>query len=148
MKEKEITKIKEELTDINNDLGIAMLQPEKEIPIRNLPWWSEELHKAHLLAKYLKIRRKYTWRGKPFHPEILKREIELVDIDVYQGNTNWMMTTQLRKAKKNRQRIRNNGYEIRRQFQERLESELITKGKEGSRKRIKRIRKEESCRRM
>ena len=106
-----------------------MLQPEKEILIRNLPWWSEELHKSHLLVKYWKIQRKYTRRGDPFHPEILKREMKLTEVDIYQGARNQRMTMQLRKAKKNRLRIRNNGYEISKQFLERIESDLITKGK-------------------
>ena len=41
-----------EATELDDHLGITMVEPEKEIPKRYIPWWSEELRKAHLLVKY------------------------------------------------------------------------------------------------
>ena len=46
--------------ELDDHLGISMMEPENEIPKRDLPWWSKELHKAHLLVKYWKAKHFYT----------------------------------------------------------------------------------------
>eukprot|EP00957_Ditylum_brightwellii_P104983 8001808-Ditylum_brightwellii.AAC.1 len=55
IKEKFKDKGKEQLKGINTDCGTTMLAPERTLQIAQSAWWSEEVHRAHLLVKYLKI---------------------------------------------------------------------------------------------
>ena len=83
-RKEEWNKVKQKaVEELDDHLGISMMEPEKEIPKRDLPWWSEELHKAHLLVKYWKAKQFYTIGGKPFHDNLILRENELIDIDIH-----------------------------------------------------------------
>ena len=73
-------------TELDENIGQEIIVPKQEIPKCNQPWWSEELHKSHLLVKYWKTKQLFTRQGEPNHKEVQKREQELVDIDIYQGD--------------------------------------------------------------
>ena len=115
--------------ELDDHLGISMMEPENEIPKRDLPWWSKELHKAHLLVKYWKAKHFYTIRGEPFHENLLARENELLDVNIHQGDHTRPISSQIRKAKKNRRMIRARSYEKRQQFLEKLADDTATKMK-------------------
>eukprot|EP00957_Ditylum_brightwellii_P095601 7282667-Ditylum_brightwellii.AAC.1 len=77
----------QELLHLNNEIGKAMLDPEKKFPIYNQPWWFTNMHSTHLLVKYWK--KKLTFlKGNTGGTKILE-EIENqlgVEVDVFQGD--------------------------------------------------------------
>ena len=121
---------KKEATELDNHLGIVMMDPEKEIPKRDLPWWSEELHKAHLLVKYWKSKQFYIKRGYPFHDNLISRENKLIDITIHQEDHMRLIVSQIRKAKKNRRLIRARSYEKRQEFLKKLADNMMTDDEE------------------
>ena len=110
-----------------------MMEPEKEIPKRNSPWWSKELHKSHLLVKYWKAKQFHTIREEPFQDNLIARENKLIDIDIHQGDHTRPITLQIRKAKKSRQLIRARSYKKRQEFLEKLADNATTKGDDRAR---------------
>eukprot|EP00957_Ditylum_brightwellii_P114632 8741979-Ditylum_brightwellii.AAC.2 len=52
-----------ELEQLDDALSAAMLESEKEIHHQPQPWWSENLHKAHMLAKCWKKRISFAHHG-------------------------------------------------------------------------------------
>ena len=116
------------------------MEPEKEILKRDLLWWSEELHKAHLLVKYWKAKQFYTIQGEPFHDNLISRENELIDIDIHQSDYTRPIASQIRKAKKSHRLIRARSYKKQQDFLEKLANDAATEG--NNRARIIRIIRE------
>eukprot|EP00957_Ditylum_brightwellii_P126700 9657272-Ditylum_brightwellii.AAC.1 len=87
------------LQAIDEAIGNAMLTPEKKIKWFNTPWWSEEIHKAHLIVKYWKLK---LWLLKQQDSDTmyLDKIIQQLgpDYDVFQGNPNRKPSSQLWKA--------------------------------------------------
>eukprot|EP00957_Ditylum_brightwellii_P014874 1121960-Ditylum_brightwellii.AAC.1 len=104
-----------------------MLTPERKIPTYTAPWWSEELHKAHLIVKYWKIATSIKCCQSTDQTPLdqLKTEIS-IEYDVYQGEPKRSISGQLRRAIKRCRKCRNNSSQLRQQFLEKLAGEWVT----------------------
>eukprot|EP00978_Attheya_sp_CCMP212_P031512 scaffold119345_cov38-Attheya_sp.AAC.2 len=63
-----------------------MVGREKEL--KQIPhyWWSEKLHKAHLLVKYWTLKLSIVRNNFDGHEALQDLDIKLVDVDLFQGD--------------------------------------------------------------
>eukprot|EP00957_Ditylum_brightwellii_P007882 596899-Ditylum_brightwellii.AAC.1 len=104
-----------------------MLTPERKIPTYTAPWWSEELHKAHVIVKYWKIAISIKCRQSTDQTPLNQLKTEIgIEYNVYQGKPKQTVNGQLCKAIKHCRKCRNNSFQLHQQFLEKLTGEWVT----------------------
>eukprot|EP00957_Ditylum_brightwellii_P148939 11339255-Ditylum_brightwellii.AAC.1 len=97
----------------DEDLGDAMLTPEMKLKIAHATWWSEEVHNAHLVVKYCKV--KLSQKNNNFNVEHtleqIKEKLEL-EVDIYQGDPERKLIAQLYKTLKHKRKCRTNSFNL------------------------------------
>eukprot|EP00957_Ditylum_brightwellii_P135765 10354345-Ditylum_brightwellii.AAC.1 len=102
-----------ELEDIDSSLNTAMLDPERRVPIPNRAWWSDTIRNAHFLVQYWKTKMSLQHHNQ--HDDTALEDISNKlgpEVDIFQCNPSRSVSAQLRLAKKERKRCRNNSYKL------------------------------------
>jgi hypothetical protein len=127
----------------------SILQSEKSLPSIPTYWWSEKLHVRHRILKFWKLRLSATRTTSNIEETLTKMEIELADEDIFQGDSGRTIHGQIRKAYKLRRATRNDSFNLRQAFLEKLAEEEAAVNENSTKEKILRsMRKTEAQRRM
>ena len=139
----------DELNRIDQVVSDTLIQSEKSLSTIPTYWWSETLHIRHQLVKYWKLKLSATRIASNVEEALANLEIELADTDLYQGDPERSILGQIRKAYKLRRDARNNSFQLRQDFLEKLaEEEAARNGNSTKEKILRSMRRAEAQRRM
>jgi hypothetical protein len=100
-----------------------MIKSEKALATLPTYWWSDTLHKRHLIVKYLKLKLSEIRVKSDVQEALNQLKLELADRDIYQGNRDRPILSQIQLAFKKRREARNNSFELQQSFLEKLAEE-------------------------
>ena len=139
----------DELNRLDDMITDSILQSEKSLPSIPTYWWFERLHVRHRILKYWKLRLSATRTTSNIEETLTKMEIELADEDIFQGDSGRTIHGQIRKAYKLRRATRNDSFNLRQAFLEKLAEEEAAVNENSTKEKILRsMRKTKAQRRM
>ncbi len=112
-------------------------------------WAHKTLHWRSVIVKYWKLKLSETRIISDVKEALNKLEIDLADEDIYQGNKDRPIRSQLRLAFKKRREARNNSFELRQSFLKKLAKEEAALNENSTKEKILRsMKRTEAQKRM
>jgi hypothetical protein len=143
------TKVQEDLEVLDTELHNLLLKAEQQIDVHSHLPWSPTLHKAYQVWKYWKVRLSYL-KTKRIPGERVNKFLKKwqQEYEVFQGDENRSISSQLRRARKALYNCRQNSGNLRTEYMERIAIEHEIEDNPKRAKIVKRIMRAEEQAKM